>query len=160
MLCLYLTLVFFFFFKQKTAYEMRISDWSSDVCSSDLLLSLTQPEMIRGIHRDYLAAGADIVETNTFSATTIAQADFGMEELAYELNFVGARLAREACDEVSTPDRPRYVAGALGPTNRTASISPDVNDPGARNVTYDQLVTAYPEPANGLVAGGADTPPN
>src|SRR3546814_6286619 len=111
--------------------------------------------MIRGIHRDYLAAGADIVETNTFSATTIAQADFGMEELAYELNFVGARLAREACDEVSTPDRPRYVAGALGPTNRTASISPDVNDPGARNVTYDQLVTAYLEQANGLVDGGA-----
>ncbi|HEY9562879.1 MAG TPA: homocysteine S-methyltransferase family protein, partial [Nocardioides sp.] len=134
----------------------RFVDWARDVKGNSDLLSLTQPEMIRGIHRDYLAAGADIVETNTFSATTIAQADFGMEELAYELNFVGARLAREACDEVSTPDRPRYVAGALGPTNRTASISPDVNDPGARNVTYDQLVTAYLEQANGLVDGGAD----
>ncbi|NYG57673.1 5-methyltetrahydrofolate--homocysteine methyltransferase [Nocardioides daedukensis] len=134
----------------------RFADWARDVKGNSDLLSLTQPEMIRGIHREYLAAGADIVETNTFSATTIAQADFGMEELAYELNFVGARLAREACDEVSTPDRPRYVAGALGPTNRTASISPDVNDPGARNVSYDQLVTAYLEQANGLVDGGAD----
>src|SRR3546814_9147417 len=113
--------------------------------------------MIRGIHRDYLAAGADIVETNTFSATTIAQADFGMEELAYELNFVGARLAREACDEVSTPDRPRYVAGSLSATNRTASISPDVNDLGARNVTYEPTVTAQHELAHWHVDGGSDS---
>jgi 5-methyltetrahydrofolate--homocysteine methyltransferase len=134
----------------------RFADWPSDVKGNSDLLVLTQPEMIRSIHEEYLRAGADVVETNTFSATTIAQADFGMEELAYELNYEGARLAREACDAVSTPDRPRFVAGALGPTNRTASISPDVNDPGARNVSYDQLVTAYLEQANGLVDGGAD----
>ena len=134
----------------------RFADWPSDVKGNSDLLVLTQPEMIRSIHEEYLRAGADVVETNTFSATTIAQADFGMEELAYELNFEGARLARAAADAVATPERPRYVAGALGPTNRTASISPDVNDPGARNVSYDQLVTAYLEQANGLVDGGAD----
>ncbi|HET6168429.1 MAG TPA: methionine synthase [Marmoricola sp.] len=134
----------------------RFADWPRDVRGNSDLLVLTQPDMIRGIHEEYLRAGADLVETNTFSATTIAQADFGMEELAYELNYAGARLAREAADAVATPDRPRYVAGALGPTNRTASISPDVNDPGARNVSYDELVTAYLEQANGLVDGGAD----
>ncbi|MFS3129143.1 methionine synthase [Nocardioides sp. Bht2] len=134
----------------------RFADWPSDIKGNSDVLVLTQPAMIRGIHEEYLAAGADIVETNTFSATTIAQADFGMEALAYELNFHGARLAREACDAYATPERPRYVAGALGPTNRTASISPDVNDPGARNVSYDQLVAAYLEQANGLVDGGAD----
>jgi 5-methyltetrahydrofolate--homocysteine methyltransferase len=134
----------------------RFRDWPSDVKGNSDLLVLTQPDMIRSIHEEYLRAGADIVETNTFSATTIAQADFGMQELAYELNFEGARLARAAADAVSTPGHPRYVAGALGPTNRTASISPDVNDPGARNVSYDQLVTAYLEQANGLVDGGAD----
>jgi 5-methyltetrahydrofolate--homocysteine methyltransferase len=134
----------------------RFADWPSDVKGNSDVLVLTQPEMIRSIHDDYLRAGADIVETNTFSATTIAQTDFGMQELAYELNFEGARLARAACDAVATPERPRYVAGALGPTNRTASISPDVNDPGARNVSYDELVTAYLEQANGLVDGGAD----
>ncbi|RNM14313.1 methionine synthase [Nocardioides pocheonensis] len=134
----------------------RFRDWPSDVKGNSDLLVLTQPDMIRSIHEEYLRAGADIVETNTFSATTIAQADFGMEELAYELNFEGARLARAAADAVATPDHPRYVAGALGPTNRTASISPDVNDPAARNVSYDQLVTAYLEQANGLVDGGAD----
>jgi 5-methyltetrahydrofolate--homocysteine methyltransferase len=134
----------------------RFADWPQDVKGNSDLLLLSQPEMIGSIHREYLAAGADIVETNTFSATTIAQADFGMGELAYELNREGARLAREAADEFSTPDRPRYVAGALGPTNRTASISPDVNDPGARNVSYDELVAAYLEQANGLVDGGAD----
>ncbi|WP_343992623.1 methionine synthase [Nocardioides dubius] len=134
----------------------RFADWPSDVKGNSDVLVLTQPEMIRGIHAAYLEAGADIVETNTFSATTIAQADFGMESLAYELNFHGARLAREACDAATTAERPRYVAGALGPTNRTASISPDVNDPGARNVSYDELVTAYLEQANGLVDGGAD----
>ncbi len=134
----------------------RFADWSQDVKGNSDLLVLTQPDMIRSIHEEYLAAGADIVETNTFSATTIAQADFGMQEFAYELNVAGARLAREACDRHSTPERPRYVAGAIGPTNRTASISPDVNDPGARNVSYDQLVTAYHEQASGLVDGGAD----
>ncbi|HEX2893505.1 MAG TPA: homocysteine S-methyltransferase family protein, partial [Marmoricola sp.] len=134
----------------------RFKDWPTDVKGNSDLLVLTQPEMIRSIHEEYFRAGADVVETNTFSATTIAQADFGMEELAYELNYEGARLARAAADAVSTPDRPRYVAGALGPTNRTASISPDVNDPGARNVSYDELVTAYLEQANGLVDGGAD----
>jgi 5-methyltetrahydrofolate--homocysteine methyltransferase len=134
----------------------RFADWESDLKGNSDLLVLSQPDMIRDIHREYLAAGADLVETNTFGATTIAQADFGMQSLAYEMNVEGARLAREACDEVSTPDRPRYVAGALGPTNRTASISPDVNDPGARNVSYDELVTAYLEQANGLVDGGAD----
>src|SRR3954451_1139576 len=112
--------------------------------------------MIRSIHEEFLRAAADLVEPNTFSATTIAQADFGMEELAYELNYAGARLARAACDAVAPPDHPRFVAGALGPTNRTASISPDVNAPGARNVSYDDLVTAYLEQANGLVDGGAD----
>src|SRR4051794_37635500 len=134
----------------------RFADWPSDVRGNSDLLVLTQPEMIRSIHEEYLRAGADIVETNTFSATTIAQADFGMEELAYELNYAGARLARAACDAAATPDRPRYVAGALGPTNRTASISPDVNDPGARNVGFDDLVAAYLEQADGLVDGGAD----
>ncbi|MBW8751553.1 MAG: methionine synthase [Propionibacteriales bacterium] len=134
----------------------RFADWPSDVKGNSDVLVLTQPDMIRSIHEEYLRAGADIVETNTFSATTIAQADFGMQELAYELNYEGARLARAACDAVATPDHPRYVAGALGPTNRTASISPDVNDPGARNVSYDELVTAYGEQARGLVDGGAD----
>jgi len=134
----------------------RFADWPQDVKGNSDLLVLTQPEMIGSIHREYLAAGADIVETNTFSATTIAQADFGMQELAYEMNREGARLAREAADAFATPERPRYVAGALGPTNRTASISPDVNDPGARNVSYDELVAAYLEQANGLVDGGAD----
>ncbi|WP_222844529.1 methionine synthase [Saccharomonospora sp. CUA-673] len=134
----------------------RFADWGCDVKGNSDLLTLTQPDLISGITRQFLAAGADIVETNTFSATTIAQADFEMEELVYELNYEGARLARTAADEHSTPDRPRFVAGALGPTNRTASISPDVNDPGARNVSYDDLVTAYLQQANGLVDGGAD----
>ncbi|MDO7866853.1 methionine synthase [Nocardioides jiangxiensis] len=134
----------------------RFKDFHLDVKGNSDLLVLTQPDMIRGIHKEYLAAGADIVETNTFGATTIAQADFEMESLAYEMNVAGARLAREACDEYSTPERPRFVAGALGPTPKTASISPDVNDPGARNVSYDELVAAYLEQANGLVDGGAD----
>ncbi|HET7684117.1 MAG TPA: methionine synthase [Marmoricola sp.] len=134
----------------------RFSDWPSDVKGNSDLLSLSQPEMIRSIHREYLEAGADIVETNTFSATTIAQADFGMEELVGEMNLASARLARAAADEYSTPERPRFVAGALGPTNKTASISPDVNDPAARNVSYDELVTAYLQQARALVDGGVD----
>ena len=125
-------------------------------CGNNDLLTLTQPEIIRGIHREYLEAGADIVETNTFNANAISLADYGMQDLAYELNLEPARLARAACDEVADRRPPRYVAGALGPTNRTASISPDVNDPGARNVTFDELVDAYLEQARGLVDGGAD----
>ena len=136
----------------------RFKDWPSDVQGNNDLLTLTQPEVISSIHRDYLVAGADLIETNTFNAQVISLADYGMEELAYELNFEAARLARTACDEMTaeTPDKPRYAVGALGPTNRTASISPDVNDPGKRNVTFDQLVEAYHLQASGLVDGGAD----
>ena len=134
----------------------RFADWPSDVVGNNDLLTLTQPQIIEGIHREYLDAGADILETNTFNANAVSLSDYGMEELSYELNYAGAALARKACDEFSTPERPRYVAGALGPTTRTASISPDVNDPGARNVSYDQLVAAYFDAARGLVDGGAD----
>ncbi|MGN6780277.1 MAG: methionine synthase [Marmoricola sp.] len=134
----------------------RFADWHQDVVGNNDLLTLTQPHIIEGIHEEYLAAGADIVETNTFNANAISLSDYGMEELAYELNLEAARLARRACDTVATPERPRYVAGALGPTTRTASISPDVNDPGARNVTFDELVAAYTTAARGLLDGGAD----
>ncbi|AMP02020.1 methionine synthase [Collimonas arenae] len=120
------------------------------------LLSLTQPHIISEVHEQYLAAGADLIETNTFGATTVAQDDYHMAHLAYEMNVVSAKLARAACDKYSTPDKPRFVAGALGPTPKTASISPDVNDPAARNVTFDQLVAAYLEQTRGLVEGGAD----
>mgnify|MGYP003472358963 CR=1 FL=1 len=134
----------------------RFRDWPSDLIGNNDLLTLTQPHIVEGIHREYLEAGADVLETNTFNANAISLSDYGMQELSYELNFAGAALARKAADEFSTPTRPRYVAGALGPTTRTASISPDVNDPGARNVSYDQLVAAYLEAANGLVDGGSD----
>ncbi len=134
----------------------RFKDWPSDLVGNNDLLTLTQPHIIEGIHREYLEAGADIIETNTFNANAVSLADYGMEELSYELNHAGAALARKAADDYSTPGKPRYVAGALGPTTRTASISPDVNDPGARNVSYDQLVAAYLEAANGLVDGGSD----
>ncbi|MFZ4529820.1 MAG: methionine synthase [Undibacterium curvum] len=120
------------------------------------LLSLTRPDVIAEIHEQYLAAGADLIETNTFGATTVAQDDYHMAHLAYEMNVASARIARAACDKYSTPDKPRFVAGALGPTPKTASISPDVNDPAARNVTFDQLVTAYHEQVRGLIEGGAD----
>ena len=120
------------------------------------LLTLTQPQVIREIHEQYLAAGADLVETNTFGATSIAQADYHMEDLAYEMNVAAARIAREACDKYSTADKPRFVAGALGPTPKTASISSDVNDPGARNVDFDQLRDSYYEQVRGLVDGGCD----
>ena len=120
------------------------------------LLTLTQPHVISEIHEQYLAAGADLIESNTFGATTVAQDDYHMAHLAYEMNVAAARLARAACDKYSTPDKPRFVAGALGPTPKTASISPDVNDPAARNVTFDQLVAAYLEQTRGLVEGGAD----
>jgi 5-methyltetrahydrofolate--homocysteine methyltransferase len=134
----------------------RFADWPSDVQGNNDLLTLTQPDIIAGIHREYLDAGADIIETNTFNANAISLSDYGMAELAYELNHASAQLARRECDAVSTAERPRYVAGALGPTTRTASISPDVNDPGARNVSFDQLVDAYGTAARGLVDGGAD----
>src|SRR5690349_16682069 len=136
----------------------RFADWTSDLKGNNDLLSLTQPDIISGIHTAYLEAGADLVETNTFNAQKISLADYGMEDLAYEINLESARLARRACDAMRqrTPDRPRWVLGALGPTNRTASISPDVNDPGKRNVTFDELVDAYGEQARGLVDGGAD----
>ncbi len=136
----------------------RFADWDSDVRGNSDLLSLSQPDIIRSIHVEYLESGADIVATNTFSAQRISQADYGMEDLAYELNYESARLAREAADRVTEadPSRPRYVAGGLGPTNRTASISPDVNDPGFRNTSFELLVEAYTEQAAGLVDGGAD----
>ncbi|MCB1503128.1 MAG: homocysteine S-methyltransferase family protein [Bauldia sp.] len=135
----------------------RFADWPQDVRGNNDLLNLTQPEAIKAIHVAYLRAGADIVETNTFSSTTIAQADYGMEALAYELNREGARLARAAADEVAAEDgRPRFVAGAIGPTNRSASISPDVNNPGFRNISFDELVAAYGEATRGLIDGGAD----
>ncbi len=120
------------------------------------LLVLTQPQIISEIHEKYLAAGADLIETNTFGATSVAQDDYHMGHLAYEMNVQAAKLARAACDKYSTPDKPRFVAGALGPTPKTASISPDVNDPAARNITFDQLVIAYLEQTRGLVEGGAD----
>ncbi|MDP4529346.1 homocysteine S-methyltransferase family protein [Alkalimonas delamerensis] len=133
-------------------------DWPTDLKGNNDLLVLTQPDIIREIHREYLLAGADIVETNSFNATTIAMADYQMEGLSARINREAARLARESCDEITaqTPERPRYVAGVLGPTNRTASISPDVNDPGFRNVSFDELVLAYKESTHALVEGGAD----
>ncbi|MEJ1161531.1 methionine synthase [Prosthecomicrobium sp. N25] len=136
----------------------RFADWHRDVKGNNDLLTLTQPDIIRSIHAEYLEAGADIVETNTFSSTSIAMADYGMEALAFELNREGARLAREACDAATKadPSRPRFVAGAIGPTNRTASMSPDVNDPGYRAVSFDDLRIAYGEAARGLIEGGAD----
>ncbi|MCW2846780.1 MAG: methionine synthase, partial [Marmoricola sp.] len=136
----------------------RFADWESDVRGNSDLLSLTQPDIIRSIHVEYLESGADVVATNTFNAQRISQADYGMEALAYELNYESAKLAREAADKVTEadPSRPRYVAGGLGPTNRTASISPDVNDPGFRNTSFELLVEAYAEQAAGLVDGGAD----
>ena len=136
----------------------RFADHASDLQGNNDLLSLTRPEVVREIHRAYLEAGADLVETNTFNAQRISLADYGMEDLAYEMNVAAASLARAECDAMAerTPGRPRWVLGALGPTNRTASISPDVNDPGARNVTFDELVEAYLEQAQGLVDGGVD----
>src|SRR5512140_1257448 len=134
----------------------RFKDHPKDLKGNNDLLQLTRPDVIREIHEQYLAAGADLIETNTFGATSIAQEDYGLAGLAYEMNVEAAKIARAACDKFSTPDKPRYVAGALGPTPRTASISPDVNDPGARNVSFDQLRDAYREQAEGLLEGGCD----
>ena len=134
----------------------RLADHPKDLKGNNDLLVLTRPDVIERIHEQYLAAGADMVETNTFGATSIAQEDYGLGHLAYEMNLAAARLARQACDRFSTPEHPRFVAGALGPTPRTASISPDVNDPGARNVSFDELRAAYREQAQALLEGGCD----
>ena len=134
----------------------RFKDHPKDLKGNNDLLQLTRPDVIREIHEQYLAAGADILETNTFGATTVAQDDYGLGAVARELNVAAATLAREACDKFSSADKPRFVAGALGPTPKTASISPDVNDPAARNVTFDELKTAYYEQASGLLEGGCD----
>ena len=136
----------------------RFKDWHQDLQGNNDLLILTQPDAIRDIHLQYLKAGADIIETNTFSSTSIAQADYGMEEIVYELNKEGARLCCEAVAQMKAIDssRPRFVAGGLGPTNRTASISPDVNNPGFRAVCFDDLRQAYGEAVRGLVDGGCD----
>jgi 5-methyltetrahydrofolate--homocysteine methyltransferase len=135
----------------------RFADWHCDVKGNNDLLVLTQPQIIGEIHRAYLDAGADIIETNTFSANHPALADYGMEEFVYEVNFAGARIARAAADEAARDSgRPRFVAGVLGPTNRTASLSPDVNDPGKRNITFDQLADTYADGARALIEGGAD----
>lgn len=136
----------------------RFSDWHSELKGNNDLLSLTQPKMIKAIHSAYLEAGSDIIETNTFNANSISMLDYHMESLAHEINFESARLAREAADEFTaqTPDKPRFVAGAVGPTSRTCTISPDVNDPGFRNISFDELVTAYTESIDGLIKGGAD----
>jgi 5-methyltetrahydrofolate--homocysteine methyltransferase len=134
----------------------RFKDFARDVKGNNELLSLTRPDVIRDIHERYLAAGADLIETNTFGATTVAQDDYHMAELAREMNLKSAQLARAACDKYSTPDKPRFVAGALGPTPKTASISPDVNDPGARNVSFEQLRQAYLEQTLALIEGGSD----
>jgi 5-methyltetrahydrofolate--homocysteine methyltransferase len=134
----------------------RLADHPRDLKGNNDLLVLTRPDVIREIHAQYLAAGADLIETNTFGATRIAQEDYGLAHLAREMNVAAARIAREAADAASTPERPRLVAGALGPTPRTASISPDVNDAGARNVSFDELRDAYREQAEGLLEGGCD----
>ncbi len=136
----------------------RFADWPSDLKGNNDLLVLTRPDAIGAMEKAYLDAGADIIETNTFNSTRVSQADYGMQELSYELNVEGARLARRVCDEktLETPDRPRFVAGVLGPTSRTCSISPDVNNPGFRNVTFDQLVENYVESTRGLIEGGSD----
>ena len=136
----------------------RFQNHPSPLKGNNDLLSITQPNIIKSIHRAYFEAGADIVETNTFSSTSIGMADYQMEDLAYELNFESAKIAKEVALEFvkTTPNQPRYVAGSIGPTNRTASMSPDVNDPGFRAITFDALVTSYREQVEGLIDGGAD----
>lgn len=136
----------------------RFKDWKLDVKNNADLLNLTQPQIIESIHREYLEAGADIIETNTFAATRIAQADFEMESLAYEMNVEGAKIARRVADEFTAknPEKPRFVAGAIGPLNKTLSLSPDVNNPGYRAVSFDEVVDSYYEQVKGLVEGGVD----
>ena len=136
----------------------RFKEWHTDVKGNNDLLSITQPDIIQGIHELYLEAGADIIETNTFSSTSIAQADYDMQSLAYELNVASAQCARKAADKYTTinPAKPRFVAGAIGPLNKTLSLSPDVNNPGFRAVTFDEVAAAYTEQISGLVDGGVD----
>jgi 5-methyltetrahydrofolate--homocysteine methyltransferase len=134
----------------------RFKDHPKDLKGNNDLLVLTRPDVIREIHAGYLAAGADIIETNTFGTTSVAQEDYGLQAFAREMNVAAAKIAKEVALQYSTPDKPRFVAGALGPTPRTASISPDVNDPGARNIHFDELKAAYYEQAEGLLEGGCD----
>ena len=136
----------------------RFKDWKLDVKNNSDLMNLTQPQIIEGIHREYLEAGADIIETNTFAATRIPQADYEMQEFAYEMNLEGARIARKAADDYTAkdPSKPRFVAGAMGPLNKTLSLSPDVNNPGFRSVTFDEVAEAYYEQVRGLIDGGVD----
>lgn len=136
----------------------RFKNWEYPLKGNNDLLSLTQPHAIEEVHRKYLEADADIIETNTFSGTTIAMADYHMEDLVYELNFESAKIARKVCDEFSTtnPEKPRFVAGSIGPTNKTASLSPEVNDPGFRAITFEELRVAYKQQAEALLDGGAD----
>lgn len=135
----------------------RFKDYQMDVKGNNDLLCITQPQIVEAIHREYLEAGADIIETNTFSSTTIAQADYEMQALAYELNLEAAKIARKAADDYTArnPDKPRFVAGAIGPTNKPLSLSPDVNNPGYRSVTFDEVADAYYEQIAGLVEGGS-----
>lgn len=136
----------------------RFADFPHDLKGNNDLLTLTRPDIIHSIHQQYLEAGADIIETNTFNANAVSMADYHLQDLVYELNVAAAKLAREAAQEIEakTPDKPRFVAGVIGPTTKTASISPDVNDPGFRNITFDQLVIDYTESIHGLVDGGVD----
>lgn len=145
-------------FSEEDYRRERFKDWPHALKGNNDLLSLTQPRAIEAVHRQYLEAGADIIETNTFSGTAIAMADYHMEDLVYELNYESARIARKVCDEFSqnTPAQPRFVAGSIGPTNKTASLSPDVNDPGFRAVTFDELRVVYKQQAEALLSGGAD----
>ena len=134
----------------------RFAKWGQPVKGNNDLLNLTRPDIIEDIHRQYLEAGADLIETNTFNAQVISMADYGMESLVREINVEGARLAKRAADALSTPDKPRFGAGAIGPTNRTLSLSPDVNRPAYRNITFDELASAYQEQAEALMEGGVD----
>jgi 5-methyltetrahydrofolate--homocysteine methyltransferase len=134
----------------------RFADWAHPLKGNNDLLNLSQPQIVEEIHAKYFAAGADMVETNTFNAQTVSMADYGMESLVRELNLAGARLARKAADAYTTPDKPRFVAGAIGPTNRTLSLSPDVNRPGYRAIRFDELATAYQEQTEALIEGGVD----
>lgn len=145
-------------FEEEDYRGERFKDWQSPLKGNNDLLSLTQPKAIEEVHAKYLEAGADIIETNTFSATTIAMSDYHMEELVYELNFESAKIARKVCDEFTAknPEKPRFVAGSIGPTNKTASLSPDVNDPGYRAITFDELRIAYKQQAEALIDGGSD----
>ncbi len=145
-------------FEEEDFRGERFKDWKSPLKGNNDLLSLTQPKAIKEVHQKYLEAGADIIETNTFSGTTIAMADYHMEDLVYELNFESAKIARKVCDEFTekNSEKPRFVAGSIGPTNKTASLSPDVNDPGFRAITFDELRIAYKQQSEALLDGGSD----